>query len=206
MKSITKYCLLITLFVTVTSCSKYLQTGNGGFSDVSLNRNSDEYTIKRLNPIELNGNAICGIPGLGGKNDNNKNKNKTGIMFRFNGVQIGRVSRIIPILTMIGFTFGYAELAQKAVGYKKSYPFDYKLNNGIQYLVALPFAGVSNNLLWNGVAASGLTNQINYQLIEDNPGIDVFVNPKYKIDYKLGIFTQKATVKADVTGATLKMK
>jgi hypothetical protein len=39
-----------------------------------------------------------------------------------------------------------------------------------------------------------------------NPDIDVFLNPKYQVEYKLGIFNQKASIKANVTGATLKIK
>ena len=209
MKKNTIYLALAFIVISTSSCSKYLQSGNGGFSDVSLNRTSDEYSIKRLKQIELDGNAICGIPGLFG-GQNNKNKNKSGMMFRFNGIEIGRTPRILPIITMVGFTLGYGAIAQSTFGINdnsNSSNFgEYKLRGGLQYIIALPFAGVSNNLLWNGVAASGLTNQMYYQLIEENPDVDVFVNPKYKIDYKLGIFSQKAKVTANVTGATLKMK
>ena len=105
MKKITIYLALAFIIFSTSSCSKYLQSGNGGFSDVSLNRTSDEYSIKRLKQIDMDGNAICGIPGLGAKN--NKNKNKSGLMFRFNGIEIGRTPRIMPIITMLGFTAGY---------------------------------------------------------------------------------------------------
>jgi hypothetical protein len=162
----------------------------------------------------LDGNAICGIPGLGAQN--NKNKNKSGMMFRFNGIEIGRTPRIFPIITMLGFTYGYGYLAQEAFGRKKetfntgfgSYTVkgDYRLRKGLQYIVGLPFAGISNNFLWDGVAASGLTNQVYYKLVDENQDIDVFVNPKYKVDYHPGIFTQKAHVILNATGATLKMK
>jgi len=208
MKKTTIYILLAFIAISTSSCSKYLQSGNGGFSDVSLNRNSDEYTIKRLKQIELDGNAICGIPGLGAQN--NKNKNKSGMMFRFNGIEIGRTPRIFPILTMIGFTYAYGNLAQRTFGTVKDFNSknfgEYKVRDGLQYLLGLPFAGVSNNLLWDGVAASGLTNQVYYQLVDENQDIDVFVNPKYKVDYHPGIFTQKAHVILNATGATLKMK
>ena len=43
-------------------------------------------------------------------------------------------------------------------------------------------------------------------LADENPDVDIFTNPKYKIDYKLGVFNQKATIRADVMGATLKLK
>ena len=114
----TLYSIIAFIFLfTSTSCSRYLQSGNGGFSDVSLNRNSDEYSIKRLKQIEMDGNAICGIPGLFGAK-NNKNKNKTGMMFRFNGIEIGRTPRIWPILSMVTMTYGVKSII-KIVGGEK---------------------------------------------------------------------------------------
>ena len=217
------FSLISFLFLlTTTSCSKYLQSGNGGFSDVSLNRNSDEYSIKRLKQIEMDGNAIFGIPGLLGA-QNNKNKNKSGLMFRFNGIEIGRTPRILPILSMIGMTYGFKTIIKTVGGEKvvngkllyedywtgqKFYEQKFKNNipNAVSYIAAIPVAGIANNLLWNGVAASGLTNQVYYKLVDENPDVDVFVNPKYKVDYHPGIFTQKAHVILNATGATLKMK
>jgi hypothetical protein len=218
------YLALAFIVFSTSSCSKYLQSGNGGFSDVSLNRTSDEYSIKRLKQIDMDGNAICGIPGIGAKN--NKNKNKSGLMFRFNGIEIGRTPRIMPIITMLGFTAAYTVLAQSAIKNNNVKPYGYgsdakknalfindyysekfgSLRTGWAVILGLPFAGATNNLLWNGVAASGLTNQVYYRLVDENPDVDVFVNPKYKVDYHPGIFTQKAHVILNATGATLKMK
>ena len=72
--------------------------------------------------------------------------------------------------------------------------------------MGIPLAGMTNNFIWNGAALSGLTNQLYYKLADENPDVDVFINPKYKVDYKLGLFSQKATVNANVMGATLKLK
>jgi hypothetical protein len=73
-------------------------------------------------------------------------------------------------------------------------------------LIGVPVGGMINNLVWSGSATSGLTNQMYYRLVDENPDVDIFTNPKYKIDYKLGVFNQKATIRADVMGATLKLK
>jgi hypothetical protein len=227
MKKITIYVILAFIVLGTSSCSRYLQSGNGGFSDVSLNRTSDEYSIKRLKEINMDGNAIFGIPGLGAQN--NKNKNKTGLMFRFNGIEIGRTPRLLPIITMLSCTYAYTNLMKVVFTNNnvKPYPFDYngnrtkknaffnndyfsdnygKLRTGWAMILGFPFAGATNNLIWNGVAASGLTNQVYYKLVDENPDVDVFVNPKYKVDYHPGIFTQKAHVILNATGATLKMK
>lgn len=205
--------LLVTALLT-SSCSKYLKSGNGAYSDLSLSRTSDEYSIKRLSPIELKGSSVFGIPGFG---SNNKNKNKGGLLFRFNGVELGKIPRVLPLLTLLGTTFGYGLLAQSIAGYKKErYTYggttyyestgEFKLKRGYAYLIGLPLAGATNNFIWNGAALSGLTNQLYYQLVDENPDIDVFLNPKYKVDYKLGLFSQKATINANIMGATLKLK
>ena len=68
-------CSILLLCMIMTSCSRFIHSGNGGFSDVSLNRNSDEYTLKRLDPIELSGSSLFGIPGFGTNNKNKKPKN-----------------------------------------------------------------------------------------------------------------------------------
>ena len=102
----------ITLFA---SCSNQLYTGNGALSDVSLQRNSSEYEIKRLNEIEVSGKSFWGIPS----NSYNANKNKKGMIVRFNGLELGRTPKILPILTMLGYTVGVSGILQDAFGNKE---------------------------------------------------------------------------------------
>ena len=150
----------------------------------------------------MNGSSLFGIPGFG---SNNKNKNKYGLLFRFNGINIGRVPRALPILTMLGTTLLFGIKGQELAGINRK-TGEYVLPDGVNFLVALPVAGIANNYLWQGSAVSGITNQIHYKLINENPNVDMFTNPKYSIDYKYGLFGQKATVKLDVIGATLNIK
>ena len=185
----------ITLFA---SCSNQLYTGNGALSDVSLQRNSSEYEIKRLNEIEVSGKSFWGIPS----NSYNANKNKKGMIVRFNGLELGRTPKILPILTMVGYSFGVGGLLQETFGVKDN--GDYKIGTVPSILLGLPIAGALNNITWSGSAFSGATNELNYRLVTDNPNVDVFLNPKYSIDYKMGFWGQSATVKAKVMGATIK--
>ncbi len=185
----------ITLFA---SCSNQLYTGNGALSDVSLQRNSSEYEIKRLNEIEVSGKSFWGIPS----NSYNANKNKKGMIVRFNGLELGRTPKILPILTMVGYSFGVGGLLQETFGFKDN--GDYKIGTVPSILLGLPIAGALNNVTWSGSAFSGATNELNYRLVTDNPNVDVFLNPKYSIDYKMGFWGQSATVKAKVMGATIK--
>jgi len=197
-------CLAITF---LTSCNQYIKSGIAGSTDVTLTRNSDEYTIKRLKPIELEGSSLFGIPGFG---TNNRNKNKTGMVFKLNGFTIGSVPRILPILSFISTSVASGILVQSIGGTVDNYQSNrfgqYKINFPIAMLIGVPVGGMINNLVWSGSATSGLTNQMYYRLVDENPDVDIFTNPKYKIDYKLGVFNQKATIRADVMGATLKLK
>ena len=90
---------------------------------------------------------------------------------------------------------------------RQSQRFDqFKIRTPVALLLGVPVGGMVNNIVWSGSATSGLTNQMYYRLVDENPEVDIFTNPKYKIDYKRGVFGQKATIKADVMGATLKLK
>ena len=60
-----------------------------------------------------------------------------------------------------------------------------------------------NNLTWGRASLKNASWEVNRRLVEENPEIDVFLNPKYKIEYTQGLFTQKAKVKAKVMGAKI---
>ena len=197
--------LLFSLFIVLvglSSCSHQIKTGMGGFADISLNRNSSEYDIKRLPEVSGTGNAIFGIPYT----SSNAARNKTGFVFRLNGVTIGRVPRIFPIITLIGSTLLVGDAIQKYVGYSDNpQKFgDYKLNYGIACLVALPVTGFTNNLTWKNVAVANLLHEMNYQLVDQNPDIDVFASPKYLVNNKWGVWTQNADAKVNVLGARIR--
>jgi hypothetical protein len=190
---------LLIVFVTIScSTTKQLSSGNGAFSDISLTRNSSEYDVKRLKEIEVSGKSFWGIPS----NSYRANKNKHGMIVRFNGLELGRTPKIVPILTMASYTFGVGNLIQSIGGIKDN--GDYKIGTVPSLLLALPISGMLNNVTWSGSAFSGATNELNYRLVTENPNVDVFLNPKYTIDYRIGFWRQTANVKAKVMGATIK--
>jgi len=143
-------CLAITF---LTSCNQYIKSGIAGSTDVTLTRNSDEYTIKRLKPIELEGSSLFGIPGFG---TNNRNKNKTGMVFKLNGFTIGSVPRILPILSFISTSVASGILVQSIGGTVDNYQSNrfgqYKINFPIAMLIGVPVGGMINNLVWSGSA------------------------------------------------------
>ena len=201
--------ILLLVVVFSSSCNKQLMTGNGGFSDVSLSRNSSEYQIKRLKTIKVEGSSFWGIPS----HKNNPNKNNRGMIVRFNGLDLGSTPQFLPIVTMVGYSFGLGSLINSAFGQDNgsynSSTYTYtsakdKLGIVPSTLLAIPLAGIINNWTWNGIAVSGTSNELNYQLVTNNPTVDVFFNPKFKIKYNIGWWKQTAVVEADVMGATIK--
>jgi hypothetical protein len=67
-----------------------------------------------LNEIEVSGKSFWGIPS----NSYNANKNKKGMIVRFNGLELGRTPKILPILTMLSYTVGVSGVLQEVFGYK----------------------------------------------------------------------------------------
>jgi hypothetical protein len=206
----------LTLLIAVSTfaiagCRSQLGVSNGAYSDISLNRNSNEYTIKRLAELEAKSSGIFGIP-----TDKKVNK-KQGLIVRFNGINLSASSRILPMLSMAALSLGTGSAIQSIAGRKTitettgsgnfrftySYEGDNKLSLGLATLLGVPVAGAINNQIWSG-SLSRAAWELNHQLVENNPGVDVFLNPKYDIDLKKGIWTQKVVLKAKVMGATIK--
>ena len=177
---------LLLLAISISSCSSLSSISNGAYSDISLNRDSNEYELKRLNEIEAQGSAFIGIP--------TRTEKRKGVVVRFNGVDIGRSNQVAPILTMLAYTIGTGFLINDIVGTKSN--GDDKLGLPLASIIALPVAGVLNNFTWGKASLKNASWEVNRRLVEENPEVDVFLNPKYEIEYTQGLFTQKAKVKA----------
>jgi hypothetical protein len=109
-------------------------------------------------------------------------------------------------LTLLALTYGTGDYIQTFVGLNdrpKSWD-DYKLSLGVSCLIALPVTGFANNLLWKNVAVTNLLHEMNYQLVDQNPDIDVFASPKYLVNNKWGVWTQNADAKVNVLGARIR--
>lgn len=189
-----KLLLLAALAITISSCSSLSSISNGGYSDISLNKNSNEYELKRLDEITSEGNAIFGIPV--------KAKKKRGVIVRFNGVEFGKSNQIFPIITMLGYTIGLGTLVKDIAGTNDNY--EDNLSLPVATIIAIPFAGILNNATWSQAALQNASWNLNSKLVEENKDIDIFLNPKYEISYNQGLFTQSAKVTAKVMGATIK--
>jgi hypothetical protein len=204
LKKIIFCCLLV---LTMYSCRSSSKISNGAYSDISLNVDSKQYNIERLDEITKEEKAIFGIPM--GK----KLAKTSGLVVRFNGVNLSAGGKILPIISMVAIsTVGGIALSQ-ALGFKKEtvfngwststvYTDEPKLPYAIGILIATPIAGLINNQIWSG-ALSRAAWQANSQLLADNDDIDVFLNPKYTFETRKGFFTQTAKIRFRVMGAKI---
>jgi len=176
---------ILFLAFIITSCSKSLYISNGGFSDLSMNVNSTEYDLYKLKTIDSEGNSFFGIPG--------STKKEQGIVVRFNGIQLGKTPKICPILTLLSYSF------------ITSYTlYNITENLPISIMISLPISGALNNFTWYNSALQSSAYNLNNKLLLENPEIDVFLNPKYQIRNKIGLFSQHSTINARVMGAKIK--
>jgi hypothetical protein len=214
--------LLVSLIGSflMTSCSKSLLISNGARDNKPLVFNN-EYKTSNLEELVVEGSAFCGIPSF---SKNNKNNHKNGFIFTFNGVELGKTRRILPILTLIGYSIGSQMAVQRLFGQKTEtidYGFEketyktgeYRIGFIPSFIIGLPVAGILNNFTWNNSALSGASATLKYRLVSENPNVDLFYYPKYEINKKnvfsdngvklKYLFFQDATLKARVSGATL---
>jgi len=209
---IKKHILILTLSIAIlfSSCSSRLLVSSGAKSNEPLIFNG-EYKFDTLEPITVEGKAIFGIPT---SSHLGQYKNKNGFLFTFNGVEVGRTPKVLPILTMVTVSYVSARLVQAIGGEKAVYQnipgmgsFVTGYENRIKFVPALilglPLAGATNNYLWQSSAFSGASSCFRYRIIEENPDIDLFIYPKYQVEYKSGIWTQSSSLTGRAIGASL---
>jgi len=202
---IKSFTLLFILAVSLQSCKTNQLVSNGAYSDISLTRTADQYDIERLNEINTEGEAFWGIP------IDSDVGNDYGTVVRFNGVELGGTKRFLPILTMLVTNIAVAQGLRELIGQKdvieNGYFIEskYKLNGVLAFVLATPISGAINNAMWPLTSTSRAFQKFNRKLVEENENIDVFLNPKYKINTKNGFWTSKTTINGKVMGATIKL-
>jgi hypothetical protein len=196
---------LILASLVLSSCSSSMLVSSGSRDNKPLLFNG-EYQTKDLNELQIEGAAVFGIPT---KSNNNKSSN-TGFIFTFNGIELGRTRRILPIMSLIGYSFFSQTAVQKLIGEKTKRvglkdikTGEYRVGFATSYILGLPIAGMLNNLTWSNAAVSGASATLQHRLISENPDVDVFFYPKYEVSQNSKLFTQDAILKARVSGATL---
>ena len=212
-----KYIFLLTL-VSLIGCSSTKYMSNGAKDNEPL-LFEDEYELSKLNEINLEGSAFWGIPLS--SELTKEAKNKSGYLFTFNGVNISKSSKILPILSLIGYSVTTGVILNSIAGsrqVKDGFDTDYYTGQLVQryiskprlplvagIIIGVPIAGALNNLTFSNSALGAAGSSLNYKLITENPEIDLFYYPKYTINTEMSIWKQKATLKANLLGAKLKL-
>lgn len=194
--------LLFYLFIITVSlsCSNKVITNGGGFTDVSLNRNSSEYDIKRIGPVNVSENAFWGIP----QNKIFTSRNNLGIVYRFQGYNKLKLPKIIPILSLAATSLAFGTIIVDSGLLGDISVDDYTKFTLIGSILSLPITGAVNNLMWSNSALNNSFHYLNYKLINENPEIDVFSNPKYIINNRLGFWGQRADVELNLLGSRIR--
>ena len=124
------------------------------------------------------------------------------MVVRINGMEIGHSIGILPVLSLIGYTVGIGTMVN-TIGKDKNNG-DRPLGLPLSAAVALPIAGIFNNYTWKELEIKRLARIADFHLINDNPKVDVFLNPKYTVENTSSIWGQRTKVNAKVMGATIK--
>lgn len=177
-----KIFLVLTATLILSSCSKTLliTQGEQGYAG-ELN---EKYELVELNTVSTSAKSFFGI----GRGANNKD----GVITNFvrsnitypqqNFIRVLTLlsySAILPIFAAPNILFGHV-LGGIAVG------------------------GAVNNIFWNKTSLNAAMRSANKKLIEENPSIDLFIYPKYNIQRRNSLFTNKTNVNIISKGAKLK--
>ena len=99
---------------------------------------------------------------------------------------------------MLAYSVGAGVLINDIVGVNDDWESnnygDDKLGLPLASLIGLPIGAILNNLTWSGAALQNASWNLNSRLVEENKNVDVFLNPKYEVEYSQGLFKQKAKV------------
>ena len=72
--------------------------------------------------------------------------------------------------------------------------------------IGIGIAGIINDVSWTGATKAKAIQKCNWALKQSNPNIDSFINPKYDVQYKKGVFGTECTVTLSAQGVVLKNK
>jgi len=195
--------LALAAVVLLSSCSQQRLVANGARHEHPIHL-GDEYTWQELAPVEVTGKAVFGIPSGIGQIDN---VSSTGLIINLDGPGGFRFPKLVPLLTMIAGTFVTGAVIREGGGSEYSFQsgkVEYKLPWILSLPMAVPIWGGIQNVVYSGIASSGVTGEMERQLIQDNPNVDLFFNPRYDIQYRQGLFSQESQIKARLKGATMK--
>ena len=186
------YLILITILFS--SCSKTLLINQGqhGYSGEL----GDNYEITKLKTVSATGKSFFGFGGGEISND--------GIVTNFFVSDFNyKQSNFLRVLTFLV----YSAIVPTIIYDNRKYSGNYASQNvNVEFfdiIGGLASGGILNHLTWNKTAINVAIRKGTMRLIDDNPSVDLFVYPKYKITTTNGLFNSKASFTIDSKGASL---
>jgi hypothetical protein len=176
-----KILFVITATLIFSSCSKTLLVTQGeqGYAGEL----DEKYELVELNTVSSGSTSIFGV-GIG-------ERNKDGVITNLLGSNRWYPqSNFIRVLTLIT--------------YSAILPIVTAPINPLNLIAGVALGGILNNSTWIATSSNEAMRSANLELIEGNPNVDLFIYPKYNIQSKIGLFTNKANVTIISKGAKLK--
>ena len=176
-----KILFVITAALILSSCSKTLliTQGEQGYSGEL----DEKYDIVELNTVSASGYSTFGF-GSG-------EIHKDGVITNFLGSNLG--------YSQSNFLRGLTFFVNSAILPILTPPLGI-----VNIFGGIAVGAVINNLVWNKTSSNEALRKASKKLIEENPSIDLFVYPKYNIQTKNGLFTNKSNITIKSKGAKLK--
>lgn len=177
-----------------SSCgpSSYLSS-NATHMQVNLDVDPNSFDLVRLPEIKNSSKTIAGIQ-IG-----NRYGNRYAIIdnsVNFYGIGISGMNRSLPIISL-----GLLEypVLKAAIWFKKG---GFPSGSYVTLLFGSILAAGVNNQIWDPTPnAIGILNR---RLVEENPDVDLIIDPKYKIDESHGWIFSESQVTLNALGAKLK--
>jgi hypothetical protein len=189
--------LFVFVMVAFSSCLTQVRTIDSVEAEAVLTVHPDQYTMYRLPEVKQSSSALWGIPA-------STRKQEPGLSYYINGVRIDRGGRVWSTVSLLGLTAASTALMNEYLFTKPVFGTEKGAGElFLSALVSLPVAGAINNQLWQYSSESAAGTEASNLLIRTNPGMDVYVVPRIKVQTHRGLWSQTSEVTISAIGARL---
>ncbi|MAJ89879.1 MAG: hypothetical protein CMD08_01185 [Flavobacteriales bacterium] len=177
---------IITTMIVLSGCSQTLliTQGEQGYAGELDNK----YEISELNKVTSEAVSVFGL-GRGEHREDGLITNLVAQDLNYTQSNLIRLASFITYSSIIPITFG----ANASTG-------------AITIPLGILFGGILNNVTWARTSSNEAITNANMKLIKENPDIDLFIYPKYNIQSKNSLLSNRAKVSIFSKGARLKTK
>ena len=177
------YLLIGSLLISSCSNTLLITQGEQGFSGEI----DEKYEIKELNSVYSSSTSFFGL--------SNYDENKNGIITNYFSNGVNSQNNFIRVITLFSYS-SILPIVTASAG----------PTSPLIIIGGILFGGILNNATWIRTSEINSMKKANLKLIEENPNIDLFIYPKFKIQSKKGVFSNSSNVTIHSKGAIIKTK